>query len=155
MWVFPMCVAVWLAIDMHSTILGGATLYLFCIAALIACYFLALMMTKKGKRLEYVGPYFMTYILATLFCILMLFKVTSEENYLKAEVINKIKVRIAHSNGRYAPLIELNIDNKENFEYRASLNKFDYHSTVFVYYETNVFGFKIITDVTKELKTSK
>ncbi|WP_164707195.1 hypothetical protein [Arcobacter peruensis] len=153
-----MCVTVYLLMDIYYEILGGMSLYLFCIAAFGVIFAFAFMITRKGKRLEYIGIYFMTYLITSIFCMIMLFPQTSKEEYLEAPVLNKIRMSTSRSTGVYAYLLELNINDKEKFEYfvpKRIWNNIRPKNIVFVFYKENIFGFKVVKDVRQTIEKRK
>ena len=142
----------------YYEILGGISLYLFCITAFGVIFAFAYVITRKGKRLEYVGIYFMTFLMTSIFCMIMLFPQTSKEEYLEAPVLNKIRMSTSRVNGVYTYLLELNIDNSEKFEYfikKRIWNNIRSKDTVFVFYKKNIFGFKVVKDVRQTIKKRK
>ena len=158
MWIFPMCVTVWFIMDIYYEILGGMSLYLFCIAAFGIIFAFAFVITRKGKRLEYVGIYFMTYLMTSIFCMVMLFPQTSKEQYLEVPILNKIRMSTSRSTGVYAYLLELKIDETEKFKYfikRRIWDNIKSKNTVFVFYKENIFGFKVVKDVRQTFKKRK
>jgi len=153
-----MCVTVYLLMDIYYEILGGISLYLFCIVAFGVIFAFSFIITRKGKRLEYVGIYFMTYLITSIFCIVMLFPQTSKEQYLEAPVLNKIRKSTSRSTGVYAYLLELNINDKEKFEYfvpKRIWNNIKPKNIVFVFYKENIFGFKVVKDVRQTIEKRK
>ncbi|WP_156981726.1 hypothetical protein [Poseidonibacter parvus] len=108
--------------------------------------------------MEYVGIYFMTYLITSIFCIVMLFPQTSKEQYLEAPVLNKIRKSTSRSTGVYAYLLELNINDKEKFEYfvpKRIWNNIRPKNIVFVFYKENIFGFKVVKDVRQTIEKRK